>query len=148
MGFPRYEYWSGLPFPSLGDVPDPGIEPTFPALHADSLPLSQLASPVSVDICWEIWHLLFSEHILGSTWVTKEMSLFLVCRFLCRTWSLRILSLPLCPASCCSAAYKSCPTLCDPVDFSTRLPSNHLILCRPLLYSHLQSLRSLMTLPA
>ena len=28
MGFPRQEYWSGLPFPSPGDLPDPGIEPT------------------------------------------------------------------------------------------------------------------------
>ena len=32
MGFPRQEYWSGLPFPSPGDLPNPGIEPTFPAL--------------------------------------------------------------------------------------------------------------------
>ena len=32
MGFPRQEYWSGLPFPSPGDLPDPGIEPTSPAV--------------------------------------------------------------------------------------------------------------------
>ena len=32
MGFPRQEYWSGLPFPSPGDLPDPGIEPASPAL--------------------------------------------------------------------------------------------------------------------
>ena len=32
MVFPRQEYWSGLPFPSPGDLPDPGIEPTSPAL--------------------------------------------------------------------------------------------------------------------
>ena len=38
MGFSRQEYWSGLPFPSPGDLPDPGIEPGFPALQADSLP--------------------------------------------------------------------------------------------------------------
>ena len=38
MGFPRQEYWSGLPFPSPGDLPDPGIEPSYPALQADSLP--------------------------------------------------------------------------------------------------------------
>ena len=31
MGFPRQEYWSGLPFPSAGDLPDPGIEPMSPA---------------------------------------------------------------------------------------------------------------------
>ena len=40
MEFSRQEYWSGLPFPSPGDLPDPGIEPTSPALQADSLPLS------------------------------------------------------------------------------------------------------------
>ena len=35
--FPRKEYWSGLPFPSPGDLPDPGIKPMSPALQADSL---------------------------------------------------------------------------------------------------------------
>ena len=38
MGFSRQDYWSGLPFPSPGDLPDPGIEPMTPALQADSLP--------------------------------------------------------------------------------------------------------------
>ena len=37
MGFSRQEYWSGLPFPSPGDLPDPGIEPGFPTLEADAL---------------------------------------------------------------------------------------------------------------
>ena len=37
MGFSRQEYWSGLPFPSSGDLSDPGIEPWSPALQADSL---------------------------------------------------------------------------------------------------------------
>ena len=37
-GFSRQEYWSGLPFPSLGDLPDPGIKPGSPTLQADSLP--------------------------------------------------------------------------------------------------------------
>ena len=42
MGFSRQQYWSGLPCPSPGDPPDPGIEPVSPvapALQADSLPL-------------------------------------------------------------------------------------------------------------
>ena len=38
MGFYRQEYWSGLPFPSPEDLPDPGIEPGFPQRQADSLP--------------------------------------------------------------------------------------------------------------
>ena len=37
IGFSRQEYWSGLPFPSLGDLPNPGIEPWSPALQADTL---------------------------------------------------------------------------------------------------------------
>ena len=37
MGFSGQEYWSGLPFPSPGDLPDPGIEPRPPALQADAL---------------------------------------------------------------------------------------------------------------
>ena len=37
MRFSRQEYWIGLPFPSTGDLPDPGIEPGSPALQADSL---------------------------------------------------------------------------------------------------------------
>jgi len=38
MKFSRQEYWSGLPFPSPGDLSDSGINPTSPALQADSLP--------------------------------------------------------------------------------------------------------------
>ena len=37
MDFSRQEYWSGLPFPSPGDLPDPEIKPGSPALQADSL---------------------------------------------------------------------------------------------------------------
>ena len=37
MEFSRKKYWSGLPFPSSGDIPDPGIEPGSPALEADVL---------------------------------------------------------------------------------------------------------------
>ena len=44
MGFPRQEYWSGLPFPPPGDLPDPGIE-LRSVLQADSIPLSYQGSP-------------------------------------------------------------------------------------------------------
>ena len=47
--FSRQEYWSGLPFPSPGDLLDPGIEPRFPALQADSLP-SELPSVFPMNI--------------------------------------------------------------------------------------------------
>ena len=47
MEFSRQKYWSGLPFPSPGDLPHPGIEPGSPALQADSLPSESLRKPHS-----------------------------------------------------------------------------------------------------
>ena len=44
VGFSKQEYWCALPFPSLGDLPDPGIGPVSLALQADSLPLSHQGS--------------------------------------------------------------------------------------------------------
>ena len=41
MGFSRLEYWSGLPFPSPGDLPNPGFEPRSPALQAADTLLSE-----------------------------------------------------------------------------------------------------------
>ena len=48
MGFSRQEYWSGLPFPSPGDLPDPGIEPRSPALQTDPLPTEPLGKPKEI----------------------------------------------------------------------------------------------------
>ena len=45
MGFSRQEYWSGMPFPSPGDVPNPGIESRSPTLQADALPSEQPGKP-------------------------------------------------------------------------------------------------------
>ena len=45
--FFREEYWSGLPFPSPGDIPEPGIQPRSPALQADSLPSEPPGKPMS-----------------------------------------------------------------------------------------------------
>ena len=47
MEFSRQEYWSGLPFPSPGDLPDPGIKPGSPALQADALPSEPLGKHAS-----------------------------------------------------------------------------------------------------
>ena len=50
MEFSRQEYWSGLPFPSQGDLPEPGLKPGSPALLAGSLP-SELPGKPPI-ICW------------------------------------------------------------------------------------------------
>ena len=68
MGFSRQEYWSGLPFPSPGDLPDPGIEPRSPALRADALtseppgkPSHTVSQGKRVDLLSSIWTSLWSK---------------------------------------------------------------------------------------
>ena len=68
MGFPRQEYWSELPFPSPGDLPDPGIKPASPALQADSLLLSHQGSLLNHHIVYlkyskDLWFLLVEKDI-------------------------------------------------------------------------------------
>ena len=108
MGVSRQEYWSGLPFPSAGDLPNPGIEP------------ASLMSPA------------------------------LAGRFFATSATKNIYNNAYC--FCCSVA-QLCPTLCNPMDYSTQgfpvftvsqnllkvmscesvMTSNYLLLCRPLL---------------
>ena len=53
LGFSRQEYWGGLPFPSPGDLPDPGIELESPALQADSLTSDTLATSCEGLTLWK-----------------------------------------------------------------------------------------------
>ena len=118
MGFSRQEYGSWLPFSSPGDLPDQGIEPRSPALHADSLPTELLASA--------------RESSSGPQILNDDLAIHF-------------------SSYCCSVTW-SCLILCNPMDCSTPdfvsftishelklmsiesvMPSNYLILCRPLL---------------
>ena len=65
MGFSRQEYWSGLPFPSPGDLPDPGIEPRSPALQADAL-TSEPPVELGVPHFLRGWSASFSVFVLNS----------------------------------------------------------------------------------
>ena len=62
MRFPKQEYWNGLPVPSPGDLPGPGIKPTSPALKLDSLPPSYLESPCMC-VRQVVIHLSVDRHI-------------------------------------------------------------------------------------
>ena len=53
MGFSRQEEWSGLPFPSPGDLLDPGIKPMSLAWQVDSIPLSHLGLPHQIVYIWQ-----------------------------------------------------------------------------------------------
>ena len=58
MGFSRQEYWSGQPFPSPGDLPDPGVKPGSPALQADSLlsdPPGQPSAHLGGELMQVVW---------------------------------------------------------------------------------------------
>ena len=69
MGFPRQEYWSGLPFPSPGDLPDPGINPGSSALEADAL-TSEPPGKLSLSICHDCWNWLpWSLFFFFECWV-------------------------------------------------------------------------------
>ena len=54
-GFSKQEYWSGLPFPSPGDLPDPGIEPKSPTLQAGSLPSDPPSYPYQTGSDSKAW---------------------------------------------------------------------------------------------
>ena len=60
MGFSRQEYWSGLPFPSPGDLPDPGIKPGSPALQIDALPSEPPGKPKNTGVgCYFLLQRIF-----------------------------------------------------------------------------------------
>ena len=50
MEFSRSDYWSGQPFPSPGDLPNPGLKPKSPALQADSLPAEPQGKPKNTEV--------------------------------------------------------------------------------------------------
>ena len=111
MEFSRQEYWSGLPFPSPGDLPDPGIKPMSPALQADALPSEISGKPLSLpnskptsissttlyDTKIYISYKLFQASLLKL--IDDSISVFLYIVF-----------------SLFMSMLQSCPTLCDPIN--------------------------------
>ena len=63
MKFPSQDHWSGLPFPSSVDLPDPGIEPQSPALQADSLPAELRGKPIGLITSQILQAFLMSDDI-------------------------------------------------------------------------------------
>ena len=86
MGFSRQEYWSGLPFPPPGDLPDPGIEPWSPSLQTDS---SLSEPPGKLSIFCNLLFFCFGFWVISSVWsysVSIEFfffTIFLFFRNLC-----------------------------------------------------------------
>ena len=79
MGISKQEYWSRLPFPSPGDLPDPGIKLRSPALQADSLPTElrgKIIKKLALGI-WINWASLMAQTVknLPAMWETWIQSL-------------------------------------------------------------------------
>ena len=76
MGFCRQEYWSGLPFPSPGDLPNPGIEPRFPALEADALTSEPLYMYGWIYMCTYIYIYIYiytyTSYSMGGSYSSAE----------------------------------------------------------------------------
>ena len=98
--FSRQGYWSGLPFPSPGDLPNPGIEPRSPALQADSLPTELQGKPISSV------QSLSHVRLFATPWIATRQA---------------------------SLSNANCQSLPKPMSIESVMPSNHLILCHPLL---------------
>ena len=76
MEFSRQKDWSGLPVPSPGDLPDPGIELRYPALQADSLPSEPRGKPVGLP---EKLLGRVRDRVLGWVHALKESAAVCVC---------------------------------------------------------------------
>ena len=78
-GFSRPECWSGLPFPSPGDLPNPGIEPGSPALQTDALPSEPLGKPTGTtqgNISFITLNLLWKAEIKSEIFLTQILAPF------------------------------------------------------------------------
>ena len=72
MGFSRQEYWSGLPFPSPGDLPNPGIEPWSPALQADAVPSEPQGKSCVVQKCTDTFIGVININLFSAEREKKE----------------------------------------------------------------------------
>ena len=100
MGFSRQEYWSGLPFPSPGDLPNSGIEPRSSILQVDSLPTElHCTCPFPIQLIWETYQVnIQNVSVSPLPWYSSVQF---------------------------SSVSQSCPTLCNPMDRS--LPGSSIL---------------------
>ena len=104
MGFSRQKCWSGLPFPSPRDLPNPGIEPGSPTFQAKALPYEPPGKPTT-----QIWNW---EQTMPQIWLHYSLKYLIYISFLV---SFKF-----------NSVAQSCLTLCDPIDCSKPgLPVHH-----------------------
>ena len=82
MGFPRQEFWSGLPFPSSWILPDPGIKPVSPALQADSFTTEPPRKPPKLLLLLLLSHIRRQPLRLPRPWDSPGKNAGVGCHFL------------------------------------------------------------------
>ena len=137
MEFSRQEYWSELPFPSPGGLPNPGIEPGYPALQTDSLLSEPLGKSIHIGVAGNTWR---GEDIGDRGWASASMGqtkclllrlmrllpVFLTVKETQRGSWTRTQGRSVWDSVQFSSVAQSCPTLCDPMNRSTPgLPVHH-----------------------
>ena len=92
MGFPRQEYWSGLPFPSPGDLPDPGITPASPALAGSFFITEPPRKPICFNKCFKkaiIWCLFLKSNLI--LFILSGLKVIFLPSMSKNNWSLHLL---------------------------------------------------------
>ena len=106
MRFSRQEYWSWLPFPFQGDLPNPGIEPGSPALKADSLPTEPPGKPI-------LYYITLFSFLKGNIYRFKKKKFFFKSGQL--TELFRVFArLSLCNLTCKVSPHASMVANCNP----------------------------------
>ena len=137
MGFSRQEYWSGMPFPSPGDLSNPGIEPVSLTLQVDSLPLIHcvLFYPLI-----SVWRVVYSFVLLIKIQISHDFILFINKVKILSVFSVQSLShvqlfaTPWTVACQASLSITNSQSLLKPMSIESVMPSNHLILSCPFLF--------------
>ena len=132
LGFPRQEYWSGLPFPSPGDLPDPGIKPTSPAL-AGRFFITESPGKPHKSCSTLVFTIEKNPHVSGplqvQTYVVQWSAISV--QFSCSDVSDFVT--PWTAAHQASQSITNSQSLLKLMSIKSVMLSNHLILCRPLL---------------
>ena len=133
MGFSRQEYWSGLPFPSSGDFPDPGIEPGSPEFQADALTSPDTGTAASIRLDQDLLQqtqpgalqILSALHATCSSAIRLLLLLF--------SLKLCLFVTPRTVARQASLSFTIPRSLLKLMSTESVMPSNRLTLCRSLL---------------
>ena len=126
MEFSRQEYWSELPCPSPGDLPDPGIEPGSPVLQVNSLPTEPTGKPNRL--------LNFVKYFSVSVERIIFFSLYSLVVVIVQLLShVQLFATPRAAASQASLSFTISLSFLKFMSIESVIPSNHLILCHPLL---------------